>query len=353
MVDRAIHYKDSRINANHGLLIFDDVCDHDEEVELLKIVDGLEHGASKREYVNTRTTMHLGHVFNPTTLKLDHQDQTVEIPKQLRDNLDRIFEKINIGDDHLSNFDYDQITINRYHENIKNGIGSHVDTHSVFTDKIISLSLGAPTVMRFELPDFPESSKLPELYDLLKPDMEKFKDLPKRSDIWIKPRSLIVMTGMARYLFKHKIPVRKTDIDPDGNVLNRSTRTSITVRKIRFDGICNCDYPVTCDYQNPESLVLPSRIKIKSKLNSYISDVSEVSNKSIRISDTLRSSNGSHFLDFEYVQDKGITYFNSLSKSSNDSSNNSSKQTEEFDSFQTVEIVSPLILSFPVTNIPK
>jgi alkylated DNA repair dioxygenase AlkB len=251
-----VHYAESPVNATHGLYIFNDVCTPETEAELLRIVDELETGDSKREYVKTRTTLHFGHVFNPATLKVDPNDPTVEIPLEIRSRIDQIFEGVALenSDERMSDFPYDQITINRYMGGTKCGIGSHVDTHSTFTDKIISLSLGAPTVMRFELDDITDSNESHI------PDIEEYRALPQTVDIWVESRSLIVMSGMSRYLYKHKIPVRKTDLTPDEEVVRRSTRTSITIRQVRFDGICECDYPLMCDYQNPESLVLPDRV---------------------------------------------------------------------------------------------
>lgn len=252
-----VHYVDSPIGATHGLYIFDDICTPETEVELLRIIDNLETGDSKREYVNTRITLHFGYVFNPATLKVDPTDPTIEIPSDIRHHIDQIFKEITLGDsgEKMSDFPYDQITINKYKGESKSGIGSHVDTHSAFTDKIVSLSLGAPTVMRFELEDITDSNR-----EYI-PDIEAYRSLPQSVDIWVDPRSLIVMSGMSRYLYKHKIPVRKTDLNPNGEVVKRSTRTSITIRQVILDGKCECDYPSMCDYQNFASLVLPDRVK--------------------------------------------------------------------------------------------
>jgi alkylated DNA repair dioxygenase AlkB len=254
-----VRYTDSPIGTSHGLYVFNDVCTPELELELLKIVDELESGDSKREYVRTRTTLHFGHVFNPTTLKVDPNDSTIPIPSEIKQKIAHIFKMIVLKEtcEKLEDFPYDQITINRYVCQTRSGIGSHVDTHSVFTNKIISLSLGAPTVMRFELEEDTDTNR----HHIR--NIENFRLLPRSIDLWVEPRSLIVMSGMSRYLYKHKIPVRKTDPTPEGVTVERNTRTSITIRQVRLDGICDCDYPLMCDYQNPQSLVLPDRVKSK------------------------------------------------------------------------------------------
>ena len=68
------------------------------------------------------------------------------------------------------------------------------------------------------------------------------------------------MSGITRYLYKHKIVFRKTDLNPDSIIVRRDVRTSITIRKINSSRICDCDYPIVCDTQNPKSLILPTRL---------------------------------------------------------------------------------------------
>jgi hypothetical protein len=59
------------------------------------------------------------------------------------------------------------------------------DTHSAFEDGIASLSLGAPIVMEFQHPD------------------------GRKVRLWLPPRSLLIMTGEARYQWTHVIALRR------------------------------------------------------------------------------------------------------------------------------------------------
>lgn len=96
-----------------------------------------------------------------------------------------------------------QMTVNEYKRG--QGIGSHIDTKSAFDDGLLSLSLGSDTVMEFE-------------------NQEKQKKL-----FHLPPRSLLLMSGPARYSWKHQIVTRMTDCI-DGKVIPRKTRVSLTLR---------------------------------------------------------------------------------------------------------------------------
>lgn len=118
-----------------------------------------------------------------------------------------------------------------------------MDTHSAFEDTILSLSLGAKTVMDFKHPD------------------------GRTVAVVLPERSLLVMKGESRYLWTHGITPRKFDVVPVTEVegpgvltsdmsnltlSRRGTRTSLTFRKIRHTP-CNCAYPSVCDSQQPPS----------------------------------------------------------------------------------------------------
>ncbi|XP_061537513.1 alkylated DNA repair protein alkB homolog 8 isoform X2 [Phycodurus eques] len=137
----------------------------------------------------------------------------------------------------------DQLTVNQYESG--QGIPPHVDTHSAFEDTILSLSLGAKTVMEFRHPD------------------------GRVVNVFLPGRSLLVMQGESRYLWTHGITPRKFDMVPacdsqrqnptcdlgDLNHLTlnkRGTRTSFTFRKIRREPCC-CAFPSACDSQGSPS----------------------------------------------------------------------------------------------------
>ncbi len=95
----------------------------------------------------------------------------------------------------------DQVIINEYLPG--QGIAPHIDCEPCFGDKIFSLSLGSPTIMQFTHPAH------------------------SRQELLLEPRSLLIMTGSARYDWKHAIPARKSD-----HGTPRGRRVSLTLRKV-------------------------------------------------------------------------------------------------------------------------
>lgn len=61
-------------------------------------------------------------------------------------------------------------------------------------------------------------------------------------------RSLLVMTGEARFAWTHSIQNRKTDL-VDGIQVSRNRRISLSFRTLSTDP-CECAYPVHCDTQS-------------------------------------------------------------------------------------------------------
>lgn len=104
---------------------------------------------------------------------------------------------------------------------------SFSDTHSVFGSILVSLSLLNQSVMSFV------HSKNGQRLDLVLP-----------------PRSLLVLTQDARYVWTHCIPPRSTDLLETGERIQRATRLSLTLRRLRRvdEGPCQCKWPgVWCD----------------------------------------------------------------------------------------------------------
>jgi alkylated DNA repair dioxygenase AlkB len=120
---------------------------------------------------------------------------------------------------------FDQCTVNEYKAG--HGISAHVDTHSVFGSILVSLSLLNQAVMSFV------HSKNGQRLDLVLP-----------------PRSLLILKRDARYVWTHCIPPRSTDLMENGERMKRSTRLSVTLRRLRRpeEGPCKCKWPgVWCD----------------------------------------------------------------------------------------------------------
>lgn len=100
----------------------------------------------------------------------------------------------------------DQVIINEYLAG--QGISPHVDCVSCFTESIASLSLGSSCVMQFS-----------------------HIESEQKVSVFVAPRTLTIMTGEARYRWRHSIPARKKD-KIDGDWVSRGRRISLTFRKV-------------------------------------------------------------------------------------------------------------------------
>jgi alkylated DNA repair dioxygenase AlkB len=87
------------------------------------------------------------------------------------------------------------------------GIAPHIDRVR-FDNTVASLSLGSPCVM-----DFIHS------------------ETGEKLSLLLEPRSLLVLTGNARYMWKHSIAPRKSD-HYQGQIIQRTRRVSLTFRKL-------------------------------------------------------------------------------------------------------------------------
>lgn len=130
----------------------------------------------------------------------------------------------------------DQLTINEYRP--AQGIPHHVDTHSAFEEAIVSVSIMGDTVMEFCHPD----GKI------------------GRKKIFVPRRSLLALTGDARYLWTHGITPRATD-SFGGTLVPRNTRISLTYRKVQPIPRCACIYPPQCDLWRSGARKHESRIE--------------------------------------------------------------------------------------------
>lgn len=96
----------------------------------------------------------------------------------------------------------DQVIVNEYLPG--QGISAHIDCVPCFADTIASLSLGSSCVMEFSNPKTGE-----------------------KKSIVLEERSLIILSGSARYEWQHAIPARKSDII-NGVKTERARRVSLT-----------------------------------------------------------------------------------------------------------------------------
>ncbi len=128
---------------------------------------------------------------------------------------------------------FDQMTVNDYADGT--GIASHVDTHSAFAPVLASLSLAGSAVV-----------------ELRRGGARRGLHLPRRS--------LLLLSGEARYGWAHYIPTRAADVvlcdeekvlqeGPPTRVVHRGRRrVSLTFRRLTPPGHrCTCAWPDACD----------------------------------------------------------------------------------------------------------
>ncbi|KAH8612550.1 putative 2OG Fe(II) oxygenase superfamily [Trypanosoma vivax] len=115
---------------------------------------------------------------------------------------------------------FDQLTVNFYNfgsckDKTAPGIAHHVDSHSVFSECVMIVSLGSHTVMEFS-----HYSKPP--------------DVEEPIGVLLTPRSLLIMTSEARYAWTHSIAEKRVDVLSDKLPrLRRGDRVSLTWRRGR------------------------------------------------------------------------------------------------------------------------
>ncbi len=143
-----------------------------------------------------------------------------------------------VNDEPVSYPNLNQLTVNHYKPG--EGIGSHVDTPSAFGDGLVSISLHGGIVMEF------------------RKVQESDGQYPIKKLVYLPPRSLVLMSGPARYEWEHHIVTRRSDTH-NGKVLSRQLRVSLTLRTaLTLDGqpmplVQSCDYPPTWGSQPMKS----------------------------------------------------------------------------------------------------
>ncbi|KAI4815854.1 hypothetical protein KUCAC02_005981 [Chaenocephalus aceratus] len=236
-VDSVTCEEEASVPLPEGLVLVEDFVCSEEEALLLAAIDwsSTNTDVTAQKSLKHRRVKHYGFEFRYDNNNVD-KDKPLPagIPQECLPVLERC-----VKNQHIDIMP-DQLTVNQYESG--QGIPPHVDTHSAFEDTIMSLSLGAKTVMEFRHPDG-------RLVAVVLPE-----------------RSLLVMKGESRFFWTHGITPRKFDMvpacDPQSfgdttpdlrtssnlTLSKRGTRTSLTFRKIRNEP-CRCAFPSACDSQ--------------------------------------------------------------------------------------------------------
>ncbi|XP_053978893.1 alkylated DNA repair protein alkB homolog 8 isoform X1 [Hylaeus volcanicus] len=237
-----IDYHQLSSDLPSGLRLIENIITKEEEEALLKSINWSDE-ASKSSELKHRKVKHFGYEFQYDSNTVDPHESISPIP-EIYKFLQVLFKKYDVL------YDYDQLTINRYLPG--QGIPSHIDTHSIFEDTILSLSLGSACIMDFKRED-------------------------KRVAILLPPRSLLIMSGEARYAWSHGICPRHNDVVETVNGITtqpRGTRVSFTFRKVR-SGDCYCTFPEYCDTKKTCTDTLIDNKVATGIENSYVHEVYE------------------------------------------------------------------------------
>ncbi|XP_042271239.1 alkylated DNA repair protein alkB homolog 8 [Thunnus maccoyii] len=241
-VDSVTCEKEASVPLPEGLVLVEDFVSPEEEALLLAAVDWshTDDDVTAQKALKHRRVKHYGFEFRYDN---NNVDKDKPLPAGLPEECQSVLQRC-VKNGHMEIMP-DQLTVNQYESG--QGIPPHVDTHSAFEDTILSLSLGAKTVMEFRHPD------------------------GRVVHVLLPGRSLLVMKGESRYLWTHGITPRKFDMVPacdpqcpadamsnpgtNSNLTlsKRGTRTSFTFRKIRHEPCC-CAFPSACDSQGAPSV---------------------------------------------------------------------------------------------------
>jgi alkylated DNA repair dioxygenase AlkB len=164
--------------------------------------NGLTEAIDKQPWINDlkRRVQHYGYRYDYKRRSVSSDMKLGALPSWAQD----FAKKFQV--DELADFSPNQVIVNEYYPG--QGISKHIDCIPCFGAIIVSLSLSSSCVMEFI----------------------NIKSKEKRA-IFLQPRSLLVMSGDARYRWQHLIPARKKDLY-NGEEKSRSRRISITFREV-------------------------------------------------------------------------------------------------------------------------
>lgn len=184
-------------DAISGITYIPDYITEEEETSLLNKIN-------KQSWLTElkRRVQHYGWRYDYKARQVDASLKIGDLPEWLQTYTDKLYSAGYFPEIP------DQVIVNEYLPG--QGISPHIDCVPCFTDTIASLSLGSPCVMEFT-----------------------HNQTSEKISVLLEPRSLVVMQGDARYLWKHAIPARKTD-KLSGKSFTRKIRVSLTFRKVHL-----------------------------------------------------------------------------------------------------------------------
>lgn len=251
---------------DNGLVFIPEFITREEEAAIIAAFHSAKPDAAGAVARRKRISQHFGHHFDYTTFGASETSFT-----PLPDYMPPILARLPVQE-----YLPDQFTVQYYPPGA--GIPPHVDTHSLFSEALYSISLGSSVPMQFRRCNAADAVRMrvpkrslvsePDAAEAPKPQVTSSppqppasplpKDLEQESDssvdkdtpteLFLPPRSLLVMMGPSRYGYTHGIRGRKTD-QIDGQTVLRQGRYSITMRTVRRGAEigCDCSFPGVCD----------------------------------------------------------------------------------------------------------
>ncbi len=176
-----------------GLTYLPDFINAEEEQELIACID-------QEPWIHDlkRQVQHYGYRYDYKARMVTPDSYLGSLPEWVAAISDRLVR------DNIFTKNPEQLIVNEYMPG--QGISAHVDCVPCFGDTIAIISLGSSVMMRFCKED-------------------------ERQEIYLKPRSLAVISGSARYDWTHAIPARKSD-KVGGIKIPRARRISLTFRTV-------------------------------------------------------------------------------------------------------------------------
>ncbi len=189
------------INSVPGLFYIDNLISPEYSQQLFHYLDNEAKWSPITDNPNSRVVQHYGYKYNYKSHH--HKEMGNPIPdifSELIQSLQQKSQELQLID---SSYSFNQVIVNNYEPS--QGISKHTDIKS-YGAVIGCYTIGSGATMRFR--------KNNEIVD-----------------IYVKPNSLYIMSGDARYLWTHEMPSTKTDMC-DGKRVVRSRRVSITFRNV-------------------------------------------------------------------------------------------------------------------------
>jgi len=183
------------IKSIHGLKYIQNYITDDDHRNILNSIDGEQWSGELK-----RRVQHYGYKYDYRSRSINQKMFLGPLPEWCSQISKRLF------DDNLMPQIPDQLIVNEY--NPGQGIASHVDCQPCFGNTVVSLSLNSGVIME------------------LKSAISK-----RKVDIWLEPKSVVILSGESRYWWIHGIVPRKSDIINHERKM-RERRISLTFRKV-------------------------------------------------------------------------------------------------------------------------